>query len=115
MSVHRRVLQNRRAVWSVRWREGDRNRSRDFDRKRDAEAFDAELRRRRRRGDLDLLDAGRETLAEFAAEWWRVYAEPNLAASTLRMYADLWDRHVLPRLGGMELRRVTPELVEKFQ
>src|SRR3954451_17767593 len=115
MSVHKRKLRDRRAVWSVRWREGDRNRSRDFDRKRDAEAFDAELRRRRRLGDLDLLDAGRETLADFAREWWRVYAEPNLAAKTLRMYADLWDRHVLPRLGSLELRRITPEVVENFQ
>ena len=115
MSVHRRTLRDRHIVWSVRWREGDRNRSRDFDRKRDAEAFDAEVRRRRRLGDLDLLDAGRETLADFAREWWKVYAEPNLAAKTLRMYADLWDRHVLPRLGSLELRRITPEVVENFQ
>jgi len=115
MSVHKRALRNQRTVWSVRWREGDRNRSRDFDRKRDAEVFDADLRRRRRLGDLDLLDAGRETLADFATEWWRVYAEPNLGAKTLRMYADLWDRHVLPRLGSLELRRITPEVVENFQ
>lgn len=115
MSVHRRKLRDRRTVWSVRWRDGERNRSRNFDRKRDAEAFDAELRRRRRLGDLDLLDAGKEALADFAREWWTVYAEPNLAAKTLRMYADLWDRHVLPRLGSLELRRITPEVVENFQ
>src|SRR4051794_535543 len=115
MSVHRRKLRDRRTVWSVRWREGERNRSRNFDRKRDAEAFDAELRRRRRLGDLDLLDAGKEFLADFAREWWTVYAEPHLAAKTLRMYADLWDRHVLPRLGTLELRRITPEVVENFQ
>src|SRR3954470_943729 len=115
MSVHKRKLRDRRNVWSVRWREGDRNRSRNFDRKRDAEAFDAELRRRRRLGDLDLLDAGKESLADFAREGGTVYAEPHLAAKTLRMYADLWDRHVLPRLGSLELRRITPEVVENFQ
>ena len=115
MSVHKRSLRNRSTVWSVRWREGDRNRSRDFDRKRDADAFDAELRRRRRLGELELLDAGRETLADFAREWWKVYAEPNLARKTLDVYADLWDRHVLVRLGSIELRRLTPQLVEEFQ
>ena len=115
MSVHKRSLPSGRVVWSARWREGERNRARDFDRKRDAEAFDADLRRRRRLGELALLDAGRETLAEFAQEWWRVYAEPNLARKTLQIYADLWDRHVLPRLGGFELRRITPQVVETFQ
>jgi integrase len=62
-----------------------------------------------------LLDAGRETLADFAQEWWRLYAEPNLAAKTQAVYAGLWDRHVLRRLGGYELRRLTPQVIEGFQ
>ena len=115
MSVHRRTLPSGRSFWLVRWREGDRNRSRNFDRKRDAEAFDAEQRRRRRLGDLELLDAGRQTLADFAQEWWRLYAEPNLAAKTQAVYAGLWDGHVLRRLGGYELRRLTPQVIESFQ
>ena len=115
MSIHRRTLPSSRSVWSVRWREGERNRSRDFDRKRDAEAFDAELRRRRRLGDLELLDAGRETLADFAREWWQVYGEQHLARKTREVYAGIWDRHVLPRLGSLELRRITPEVVDSFQ
>jgi len=115
MSVHRRKHPSGRIAWRVRWRDGDAQRSRDFDRKRDAEAFDAEIRRRQRLGDLALLDAGREPLADFAREWWRLYAEPNLARKTLQVYADLWDRHVLPRLGHIELRRITPELLEAFQ
>ena len=41
--------------------------------------------------------------------------QSRIAAKTLRMYADLWDRHVLPRLGSLELRRITPEVVENFQ
>jgi integrase len=31
------------------------------------------------------------------------------------MYASLWDRYVLPRLGGFELRRLTPAVIESFQ
>ncbi len=84
-------------------------------RKRDAEAFDAEVVRRKRMGDLDLLTGGRETLADFAEEWWKLYAVPNLASRTLRSYAGLWDRHVLPRLGAMHLNAITPEAVERYR
>lgn len=115
MSVEKRQLQSGSAAWRVRWREGGHNRVRQFDRKRDAQAFDADIRRRRRLGELDMLDASRETLAEFAREWWRVYAEPNLTRATLIGYAGLWDRYVLPRIGGFELRQLTPELLEAFQ
>jgi integrase len=115
MSVER-VERKGGAVWRVRWRdEQGRARSKVVGRKRDAEAFDAEVVRRRRTGDLDLLSGGRETLAEFAEEWWKVYAVPNLAARTLRSYAGLWDRHVLPRLGSMRLSAITPEVVQRFR
>jgi integrase len=114
MSVER-VVRSGGPVWRVRWREGGRERSRVLGRKRDAEAFDAEIRRRRRIGDLALLDAGRETLADFAEEWWRLYAMPNLSARTKRSYAGMWDRHVLPRLGGHRLCDIRPEMVERFR
>jgi len=81
---------------------------------RDAEAFDAEVRRRRRTGDLMMVDAGKQTLAEFAEEWWRGHAVPDLAPSTRRRYAEVWDLHVLPRLGGYRLRQVTPAVVDRF-
>jgi integrase len=44
-----------------------------------------------------------------------LYAVPNLAKRTLRSYAGLWDRHVLPRLGSMRLGAITPEVVESFR
>lgn len=104
------------AVWRVRWREEQgRARSKVVGRKRDADAFDAEIVRRKRTGDLDLLSGGRQTLANFAQEWWKLYAAPNLAARTLPSYAGLWDRHVLPRLGSMRLSTITPEVVERFR
>ena len=54
-------------VWRVRWRdEHGRNRSKSLGRKRDAEAFDAEIRRMRRLGELGLMDAGRVTLGRAA-------------------------------------------------
>jgi integrase len=99
----------------VRWREGDRNRARTFDRKSDAVAFEAEIRRGKRAGDLASLAAGRETLQEFAEEWWRLHALPNLAPATRASYAALWDKHVLPRLGAIRLRDLNPEIVARFR
>jgi len=110
-----RISRKRGTGWRVRWRDGARNRARTFDRKADAVAFEAETRRRRLGGDLRALDAGRETLQEFAEEWWRLYAVPNLARTTLASYASLWDAHVLPRLGATPLRELDPLTLTSFR
>ena len=47
MSVHKR-----NGKWQVKWREGDSQRSRTFDRKGDADRFDLEVRRRLQLGAL---------------------------------------------------------------
>ena len=101
--------------WAVRWRdEAGRNKSKVIGRKRDAEAYDAELRRSQRMGDLIAPATASGTLDEFAAEWWMLYAGPNLATSTKFIYAVLWDKHVSPRLGGLALRDVNAEVCQRF-
>lgn len=115
MSVERVERKDGTVVWRVRWRQGGRNRSKVLGRKRDAEAFDAELVRKKRTGELAQLDAGKELLADFGEEWWRLYAEPNLAKSTLQVYAVQWDAHVLPRLGSIPLRELTPDIINRFR
>src|SRR4051812_1868438 len=115
MSIER-VERKSGVVWRVRWRDAaGRAHSKVVGRKRDAEAFDAEIVRRKRTGELALFGAGRQTLADFAEEWWRLYALQNLAMRTRRSYAGCWDRHVLPRLGATRLHEITPELVEHFR
>ncbi len=115
MSIER-VERKSGHVWRVRWRdEQGCERSKVVGRKRDAEALEAEIVRSKRTGELDLLTGGKETLAEFGQEWWRLYAVPNLEIRTQRSYADLWDRHVLPRLGAMRLRALTPEVIEDYR
>jgi integrase len=100
----------------VRWRdERGRNRSKVLGRKRDAEAFDAEVRRMKRTRELGRLDAGKQTLAQFGEEWWELHAQPNLARKTQELYAMLWDLHILPRLGGLALRDLTPETIQGFR
>jgi integrase len=115
VSIERVERKDGSVVWRVRWRQGSRNRSKVLGRKRDAEAFDAELRRRKRTGELARLDAGKEPLCEFGEEWWSLHAQPNLARATLELYAMLWDTHILPRLGAVPLRELTPELVNRFR
>jgi len=111
----RRLERKGSARWEVRFRDGRRNRSRAFDRKKDAVAFESEVKRRKRLGALAELDAGEERLSDFAQQWWRLHAKPNLAPSTLKSYASVWDLHVLPHLGDHELRQLTPEVVANLR
>lgn len=100
-------------VWRVRWRDHNgQPRSRVLGRKADAESFDQEIKRRKRMGELAQYEAGSQSLAAFAEEWWKLYAEPNLAERTLKSYAGLWDRHVLPHLGDVQLRELGAPVLE---
>jgi integrase len=115
VSIEKVTRRSGAVVWRVRWREGGRNRARTFDRKGDATRFETDVRRRQQTGDLPRVEGGRETLSVFAETWWSTYALPNLAPKTLTIYAGLWDRHVLARLGEIALRDLTPELVASFR
>jgi integrase len=115
--IEKRTLKSGRPAYRVRWREagrGSREHVRSFDRREDAVRFETDLRRRKQLGELAETDAGRETLDEWAREWFESYARPNLAGHTLAYYARAWDIHVLPRLGELELRRLTPSAVAGF-
>lgn len=104
--------------WQVRWREagrGSHQRAQKFPRKADAELFEAALKRRKALGELVLMEAGNRMVEELAREWWEKYATPNLALNTLRNYAAQFAHHVLPRLGRLRLRDVTPEAVAGFR
>jgi integrase len=103
------------AVYRVRYRDAAGNRrSREFDSAQDALDFRAQVRLLRRQGDLTALDAGHERLADFAVEWWELYAGRHLSVSTLDTYKCIWNVHVNPRLGHLELRQITPLTLEQF-
>jgi integrase len=110
VSLHRKG-----AKWSVRYREGGRNRARTFDRRRDAERFDAEVTRRRQLGALAALDAGRETLDEFVTQTWAPTYAITLAPKTRQHYANLYDCHISPDLGGLRLRDLKAERIARWQ
>ena len=110
MSVHRKGTK-----WAVRYREGDRNRSKTFDKRRDADRFDAEVTRRRQLGELAALDAGRESLDDFVTQTWAPTYAVTLAPKTRQHYANLYDCHISPILGGMSLRELKTERIARWQ
>jgi integrase len=115
MSVHRIRRENGATAFVTRWREGSANRQRTFDRRRDADLWDAEVRRRRQLGSLHTLDAGTETLHEYVTETWGPAHLPTLAQSTRVNYARFYDHHLDPYLGSYALRDVTPGVIARWQ
>jgi integrase len=102
--------------WEARVRLGGRGSqrlSRTFDLKTDALVWDAAMLRRRQLGTLAPLQD--ITLAELVEEWWQLHVVPNLAASTRASYRNVWGKHILPRLGGYELRQLTPAVLTRFR
>ena len=111
MSVHRKG-----SGWVVRYRDAaQRNRSRSFARKTDADRYDAEITRRRQLGVLSTLDAGSETLDEFVTRTWAPTHAVTVAPRTRKLYASLYDHHLAPTLGDIALRDLRPELIARWQ
>jgi integrase len=110
MSMHKT---NRGYV--VRWRDGTRNRQRTFDRRADAQRWDAEVRHRRQLGSLASLDAGTGTLDAYVTGTWAPTYAPLLAPRTREVYGHTYDRLIAPTLGGLPLARITPGVVSRWQ
>jgi site-specific recombinase XerD len=114
VSVHKKRLPSGKTVYVVRWREGARNRSRNFTSRDDARAVDRELKRIRQAGELALeLDRRRVTIADLAAEWWERSA-PALSAKTVENYATQLDLRILPMLGPKRARQLEVSDVERW-
>ena len=119
MSVTKVTRADGSVRWEVRWYESGRNgarRKRTFDKKKDADYFEASLRRQKQLGQLapELLGST-QTLADFAGEWWDNYAVPTLAPNTLANYPYLLDRWLMPYLGDYTLRELTRETIDAYK
>jgi integrase len=111
----RRSQGQHRYAYRVRFQNahGERK-ARTFDSVEDALDFRARLRLAKRAGDLPALEAGKESLEQLMDDYWRLYAETRLEPATRRKYRSLWDKHIDSRLGGMELRQITPLILSEF-
>ena len=118
MSIERLTRKDGRAVYVVRWYDsgrGSARRKRTFDRRKDAEFFDASLRRARQLGQLssEVIGSG-ATLEEFLVEWWDTYAITHLQPGTLGTYTYLLDKWIVPYLGRKRLRDITRETIDTY-
>ena len=108
MSIERIERQDGEVVFRVRWRDHrGRNRARVLGRRRDAEAFEAEVKRRKRMGQLAAMDARRETLDVYVTGSWAKAHATHLGARTRLTYASSYDRHIAPprRRAAARVRR----------
>ena len=103
----------------VRWYEAGRKGARrkaTFDREKDADFFDASIRRAKQLGQLaSELVGSEQTVAEFLGEWWEKYALGTLKPGTLASYAPVLDKWVVPYLGQMRLRDLSRETIDTYR
>ena len=116
-SRERRDARGTYYVFEVRWTDPvtKHKLSEQFDTPQDALDFKAHQRLLKRRGALSELDRGRETLDAFAAEWLEQHATTHLSGRSLTGYARLYDRHLAPRIGHLELRQLRPRVIDQLQ
>jgi integrase len=65
---------------------------------------------------LGELTRGQTTLAEFfESQYWPNDARRNLALNTRKSYLAVWYRHLKPRMGHLQLRQITPPVVQTLR
>ena len=113
MSIHRRAT-GAGVSWVVRYREADRNCSRAFRTKRDAQAFEAGVVRRKRMGAHAPGEPSEMLLDDFLTHWIST-AGPTWAATTLNRRAPMLDKWVTPYLGRVPLREIGKARVKEYR
>lgn len=106
-------------AWSVRWREGTKNRRRTFNRadgfkEKDAENFLLETRRRKRLGGIE-LGASEMRFEDFVENVWWTPHSANLKPATEESYRRMLDKYLLPVFGNARLCDISVEAVEEFR
>jgi integrase len=101
--------------YQVRWREAHgKVRTRAFVSKREANAFDIDIKARKFKGDA-LPRPGKQTLAAAYDEWYRLRGS-TLASSTQATYRAVWNAHVRERFDHHRLNELAaePQLFEEL-
>jgi integrase len=104
--------------YRVRWKDPATGRrlSEELDTIEEALDFQAHLRLVRRRGTLEDLSRGEQTLTDFFEQsYWPNDARRNLALNTRKTYLPVWYRHLRPRVGHLQLRQITPPVVQTMR
>src|SRR5262249_13547926 len=117
MSVKKRTWQNQDGSqgesWVVAYRDGGgTRRTKNFDRKRDAAAFESTVTVDIRKG-LHIPDSQSIMVAEAARQWQDSTA--GLEQSTRTQYHQHIDLHIVPFIGAMKLSQLTLPAVRTFE
>ena len=113
MSIRKRGLPSGETRWQLDYKDGQgKRRSRQFERKKDAEAYEVTMRTELQLG-VHVPDSQSATIKE-ASEFWLKECR-GLEQSTLRNYRQHLDLHIVPMIGGMKLSRLTRPAVEAFK
>jgi integrase len=117
LSVHVVIRKDGARAYKVRWREGERNRSRTLDRRADAVVFDLDVRRRRQLGPLAVMQLTTKgpTLGEWIRDHWVPEYASTLADSTRERYANAYKVHIEPWLDDVPLGELTVARVRAWQ
>lgn len=113
MSVERRHASDGSARYVVRWREDDKNRAKTFARRKDADAWDAEVVRRRRLGSLGMVEHGKSTLSELREEWWAMHRR-DLSPKSVQLGEGAWRVHLRDQLGKRRIGEIDVRTVERW-
>lgn len=97
--------------WQVRWRDGQKHRSKSFRRKVDADDFEKEILTDLRRGDYVAPSAGAITLAAWCEEW--LDGAHHLKPRSLAIYRAAL-AHILPELGALPLSKITGTDIDRY-
>lgn len=103
--------------WLVRWRADGRNRGRRFALKRDADAFDTEVKRRKQLGPLAVqqLTTRGPTLGEWITDRWAPEHGALLTERTRARYANSYELHAGPWLDDVPLGDLTVGRLRAWQ
>jgi integrase len=117
MSVQKIVRANT-TRYLVLWRDGGRDsrmRSKTFSRRTEADAFDQDVKRRKRTGAGVPTLSGRERLGDLTEEWWAAEA-PSWAKSTQTMRSRVLRRWVEPYLAEARVRDINHKrLIKRYR
>jgi integrase len=78
------------------------------------EAVEARARLRSHLADGHPIISARVTLAELLTRWLRDYARGAVAPTTLASYQSIVEKHLIPTLGGVSLRKLGPGAIQQM-
>jgi integrase len=115
MSVRKRVLGDGSNAWQVDYRDGaGHRRHRQFQTKREADAFHARARTEVAAG-VHTPDSASITVAEAADLWLARCERDGLERTTILAYQQHVDLHIVPYIGTVKLSRLSTPAVNAFR